>query len=100
MKGFKPCSTFVKPLKHCCVIVYFAKFILQLGTRIEPINIKVELDGYEWCCKAGAETSAVTEGTTDLLDSVLVYDLNGNGIPISDLWKDRKAVVAFARHFG
>lgn len=42
----------------------------------------------------------MTEGTTDLLDSVLVYDLNGNGIPISDLWKDRKAVVAFARHFG
>ncbi|CAN6909260.1 unnamed protein product [Brassica oleracea] len=24
----------------------------------------------------------------------------GNEIPISDLWKDRKAVVAFARHFG
>ncbi|KAI3447630.1 hypothetical protein Pfo_004295 [Paulownia fortunei] len=48
----------------------------------------------------GAETSAMTEGTTDLLDSVLVFDLNGNGIPISDLWKDRKAVVAFARHFG
>ncbi|KAH6797728.1 Thioredoxin superfamily protein [Perilla frutescens var. hirtella] len=48
----------------------------------------------------GADTSAVTEGTLDLLDNVLVYDLNGNGIPISDLWKDRKAVVAFARHFG
>ena len=29
-----------------------------------------------------------------------MFDLNGNGIPISDLWKDRKAVVAFARHFG
>lgn len=38
--------------------------------------------------------------TADLLDSVKVFDLNGNGIPISDLWKDRKAVVAFARHFG
>ncbi|KAL8504569.1 hypothetical protein ACS0TY_015945 [Phlomoides rotata] len=48
----------------------------------------------------GANASAVTEGTTDSLDSVLVYDLNGNAIPISDLWKDRKAVVAFARHFG
>ncbi|XP_057801387.1 DNA topoisomerase 6 subunit A [Salvia miltiorrhiza] len=49
---------------------------------------------------AGADTSAVTDGTNDLLDSVIVYDLNGNEIPISDLWKDRKAVVAFARHFG
>ncbi|KAL0316271.1 UNVERIFIED_CONTAM: Thioredoxin-like protein AAED1, chloroplastic [Sesamum radiatum] len=49
---------------------------------------------------AGAESSTMTEGTTDLLDSVLVYNLDGKGIPISDLWKDRKAVVAFARHFG
>ncbi|KAL2229425.1 UNVERIFIED_CONTAM: Thioredoxin-like protein AAED1, chloroplastic [Sesamum indicum] len=49
---------------------------------------------------AGAESSTITEGTTDLLDSVLVFNLDGNGIPISDLWKDRKAVVAFARHFG
>ncbi|KAL3839608.1 hypothetical protein ACJIZ3_024199 [Penstemon smallii] len=46
------------------------------------------------------ETSAVTESTINLLDTAKVYDLNGNGIPISDLWKDRKAVVAFARHFG
>ncbi|KAG6412039.1 hypothetical protein SASPL_124699 [Salvia splendens] len=41
----------------------------------------------------GAGTSAVTDATTDLLESVIVYDLNGNGIPISDLWKDRKAVM-------
>ncbi|XP_074275489.1 thioredoxin-like protein AAED1, chloroplastic isoform X2 [Silene latifolia] len=34
------------------------------------------------------------------LDKVRVFDLSGNGIPITDLWKDRKAVVAFARHFG
>ncbi|XP_038684702.1 thioredoxin-like protein AAED1, chloroplastic isoform X2 [Tripterygium wilfordii] len=33
-------------------------------------------------------------------EDITVFDLNGNGIPISDLWKDRKAVVAFARHFG
>lgn len=51
-------------------------------------------------CKAGADTSALTEGTKDSLDRVVVYDLNGNEIPIFDLWKDRKAVVAFARHFG
>ncbi|GMP85278.1 hypothetical protein CsSME_00038504 [Camellia sinensis var. sinensis] len=42
----------------------------------------------------------VSEDTTSLLDTVQVFDLNGNGVPISDLWKDRKAVVAFARHFG
>lgn len=38
--------------------------------------------------------------TADLLDTVKILDLRGNEIPISDLWKDRKAVVAFARHFG
>lgn len=26
--------------------------------------------------------------------------MNGKSILISDLWKDRKPVVAFARHFG
>jgi hypothetical protein len=51
-------------------------------------------------CETGIETSVVSEDTTNLLDTVNVFDLNGNAIPISDLWKDRKAVVAFARHFG
>ncbi|OMP03661.1 Thioredoxin-like protein [Corchorus olitorius] len=46
------------------------------------------------------QSAGVSEDTVDLLDTVKVFDLNGNGIPISDLWKDRKAVVAFARHFG
>ncbi|KAD0027276.1 hypothetical protein E3N88_44893 [Mikania micrantha] len=36
----------------------------------------------------------------ELLERVDVFDLNGNSVLISDLWKDRKAVVAFARHFG
>ncbi|XP_062165614.1 thioredoxin-like protein AAED1, chloroplastic isoform X2 [Alnus glutinosa] len=49
---------------------------------------------------SGIETSAVSEDTTSLLDTVKVLDLNGNAIPISDLWKDRRSVVAFARHFG
>ncbi|KAK3227676.1 hypothetical protein Dsin_007538 [Dipteronia sinensis] len=49
----------------------------------------------------GIESSGlVGEGSANLLDTVKVFDLNGNAIPISDLWKDRKAVVAFARHFG
>uniref|UniRef100_A0A7N1A8V0 Thioredoxin-like protein AAED1, chloroplastic n=1 Tax=Kalanchoe fedtschenkoi TaxID=63787 RepID=A0A7N1A8V0_KALFE len=49
---------------------------------------------------AGVDSSSVTEGTTNLLDTVQVFGLDGKGIRISDLWKDRKAVVAFARHFG
>ncbi|CAJ1895464.1 unnamed protein product [Sphenostylis stenocarpa] len=49
---------------------------------------------------AGVESSVLSEDTTSSLDSVKVFDLKGNEIPISDLWKDRKAVVAFARHFG
>ncbi|KAJ4704817.1 thioredoxin-like protein AAED1, chloroplastic [Melia azedarach] len=49
----------------------------------------------------GIESSgSVSEDTANILDTVKVFDLNGNAIPISDLWKDRKAVVAFARHFG
>ncbi|KAH0874226.1 hypothetical protein HID58_071588 [Brassica napus] len=32
--------------------------------------------------------------TADLLETVKVSDLKGNEIPISDLWKDRKAVLA------
>ena len=48
----------------------------------------------------GIQSSGVSEDMGDLLDTVKVFDLNGNGIPISDLWEDRKAVIAFARHFG
>ncbi|CAM8892003.1 unnamed protein product [Rhodiola kirilowii] len=49
---------------------------------------------------AGAESSILNEDTKNLLDTVQVFGLDGKGVPISDLWKDRKAVVAFARHFG
>lgn len=49
---------------------------------------------------SGIETSEASEDNSTLLDTAKVFDLNGNGIPISQLWKDRKAVVAFARHFG
>ncbi|KAJ4825973.1 hypothetical protein Tsubulata_007740 [Turnera subulata] len=51
---------------------------------------------------ARVEASGLAGGveTPDLLETVKVFDLNGNPVPISDLWKDRKAVVAFARHFG
>ncbi|XP_062215977.1 thioredoxin-like protein AAED1, chloroplastic isoform X2 [Phragmites australis] len=46
-----------------------------------------------------AEAPAV-EGLTRKLQGVEVFDLSGKAVPIVDLWKDRKAVVAFARHFG
>ncbi|KAF3442076.1 hypothetical protein FNV43_RR15992 [Rhamnella rubrinervis] len=49
---------------------------------------------------SGIESSVAGEDETNLLDTAKVFDLNGVGIPISDLWKDRRAVVAFARHFG
>ncbi|XP_065857192.1 thioredoxin-like protein AAED1, chloroplastic [Euphorbia lathyris] len=45
-------------------------------------------------------SGSVDENSANLLNTVKVFDLDGNGIPISDIWKDRKAVVAFARHFG
>ncbi|XP_076889261.1 thioredoxin-like protein AAED1, chloroplastic [Bidens hawaiensis] len=46
----------------------------------------------------GTSQTLVESGS--LLERVEVFDLNGNSVLISDLWKDRKAVVAFARHFG
>ncbi|KAH7513037.1 hypothetical protein FEM48_Zijuj12G0153900 [Ziziphus jujuba var. spinosa] len=50
---------------------------------------------------SGIESSvADEEDVANLLDTVKVVGLNGVEIPISDLWKDRKAVIAFARHFG
>ncbi|VVB11050.1 unnamed protein product [Arabis nemorensis] len=48
----------------------------------------------------GASGTGTEKESVDLLDTVKILDLKGNEIPISDLWKDRKAVVAFARHFG
>uniref|UniRef100_A0A1J3H950 Thioredoxin-like protein AAED1, chloroplastic n=1 Tax=Noccaea caerulescens TaxID=107243 RepID=A0A1J3H950_NOCCA len=48
----------------------------------------------------GASGTGIGKETVDLLDTVKILDLRGDEIPISDLWKDRKAVVAFARHFG
>ncbi|PWA64377.1 thioredoxin superfamily protein [Artemisia annua] len=47
---------------------------------------------------SGTAESLVETG--GLLERVEVFDVNGKSILISDLWKDRKAVVAFARHFG
>ncbi|KAF9597906.1 hypothetical protein IFM89_022267 [Coptis chinensis] len=48
----------------------------------------------------GNASTLISEDTQSLLNKVNVFDLNGNATVISDLWKDRKALVAFARHFG
>ncbi|XP_022745471.1 thioredoxin-like protein AAED1, chloroplastic [Durio zibethinus] len=74
-------------LKHC-------KNENKISTRRNPL-VASAVSG-----STGVQSSGLSEDTVDLLDVVKVFDLNGNGIPISDLWKDRKAVVAFARHFG
>ncbi|XVE61769.1 hypothetical protein DITRI_Ditri06bG0066400 [Diplodiscus trichospermus] len=66
----------------------------EISTRRNPL-VASAVSG-----STGGQSSGLSEDTVDLLDTVEVFDLNGNGIPISDLWKDRKAVVAFARHFG
>ncbi|CAD6203179.1 unnamed protein product [Miscanthus lutarioriparius] len=44
--------------------------------------------------------AAPTEGLVQKLQGVEVFDLSGKAVPIVDLWKERKAVIAFARHFG
>ncbi|KAK7285110.1 hypothetical protein RJT34_19869 [Clitoria ternatea] len=78
---------------------------LNQHLRIYPKNsLKLSKNQYHATTISFASTSTesaeLSEDTMSSLDSVKVFDLNGNGIPISDLWKDRKAVVAFARHFG
>ncbi|KAG8374271.1 hypothetical protein BUALT_Bualt11G0114200 [Buddleja alternifolia] len=87
----------------------FAKPSQKLNTHCSNVLAKSALTNspHKWVItpsaissSSGTETSAMTKGNIDLLESVVVLDLDGNEIPISDLWKDRKAVVAFARHFG
>lgn len=43
---------------------------------------------------------ASEEDLASSLKGVEVFDLTGKAIPIVNLWRDRRAVVAFARHFG
>ncbi|OEL22081.1 Thioredoxin-like protein AAED1, chloroplastic [Dichanthelium oligosanthes] len=47
-----------------------------------------------------AAEAAPAEGLAQKLQGVEVFDVSGKAVPIVDLWKDRKAVIAFARHFG
>ncbi|RVW98771.1 Thioredoxin-like protein AAED1, chloroplastic [Vitis vinifera] len=74
---------------------------LGFSLSFRPCNESIELSSSRSVITASAASgSPGNDDTTNLLDRAQVFDLNGNGIPISDLWKDRKAVVAFARHFG
>ncbi|KAH7842629.1 hypothetical protein Vadar_007523 [Vaccinium darrowii] len=66
--------------------------------RSSPQDSKIAVSAVSG--SSGIAASEVSEDTTSLLDRVEVFNLNGHGIPISDLWKERKAIVAFARHFG
>jgi meiotic recombination protein SPO11 len=50
--------------------------------------------------RAGEAAAAPVEGLAKSLQGVEVFDLSGKAVPVVDLWKDRKAIVAFARHFG
>ncbi|XP_008447212.2 thioredoxin-like protein AAED1, chloroplastic [Cucumis melo] len=72
---------------HCKNIVKFS--LRRTGVVVSAISGSPGIGSY-----------VESGNTADLLESVKVFDLNGDGIPISDLWKIRKAVVAFARHFG
>lgn len=48
----------------------------------------------------GNAAPLISDDTPNLLNAAKVFDLNGKEFAVSDLWKDRRAVVAFARHFG
>ncbi|KAL2514410.1 Thioredoxin-like protein AAED1 [Forsythia ovata] len=100
-------NVFIHPSSHCIVSKPSQKYNycldfphLQSNSTFIHSPSKRLVSASAISSSSGSKTSAVSEDTTNLLDTVQVFDLNGNGIPISDLWKDRKAVVAFARHFG
>lgn len=48
----------------------------------------------------GSASPVTYEDLTNSLENVEVFDITGKAIRITDLWRDRKAVIAFARHFG
>lgn len=58
------------------------------------------LPGAKFGAIGSTAEAAPSEGLAQKLQGVDVFDLSGKAVPIVDLWKERKAVVAFARHFG
>ncbi|XP_020686382.1 thioredoxin-like protein AAED1, chloroplastic isoform X2 [Dendrobium catenatum] len=74
------------------VSTYHTKKSCRFSRFLSPIPSTVS--------SSGIASTASDEDITSSLEKVEVYDLMGKAIPIFDLWRDRKAVVAFARHFG
>ncbi|KAI4300217.1 hypothetical protein L6164_033616 [Bauhinia variegata] len=75
--------------------IKYPKNLLIFSPRTHTLTVASAVSG-----SADVESSLVGDDTKSLLDTVKVFDLKGNDVSISDIWKDRKAVVAFARHFG
>lgn len=72
----------------------------QLTRRIRLLLPAAATAKPEAIGSAAEAAAAPVEGLARSLQGVEVFDLSGKAVPIVDLWKDRKAVVAFARHFG
>ncbi|XP_072975046.1 thioredoxin-like protein AAED1, chloroplastic [Typha angustifolia] len=90
-----PSTTLLRNLKHSNSTPPFSfqpknrnfpsRFVLPVPAVSDPL---------------GNSTAATSVGLANSLEGVEVFDLSGKAIPIVNLWRDRKAVVAFARHFG
>ncbi|XP_078159442.1 thioredoxin superfamily protein [Carex rostrata] len=92
-RTFFPTRTTLHPKATCCR----SNFACSLQPHKEKLRTNSVV------CLSSSTSSpgtAATEGITTSLKGVEVFDLSGKAIPILDLWKDRRAVVAFARHFG
>ncbi|MCO5564159.1 hypothetical protein L7F22_017815 [Adiantum nelumboides] len=50
--------------------------------------------------KAEEKRMSDSEKAAESLKSVEVLDMEGRSIPVTDIWKDRRVVVGFTRHFG
>lgn len=81
-------------LLNASEIISYKAFTCKVFVIIAPISFRKK------CFCTGSKSAVTSEGLTSSLEGVEVFDITGNAIRITDLWKDRKAVVAFARHFG
>ncbi|XAR50984.1 hypothetical protein NMG60_11005465 [Bertholletia excelsa] len=101
-------SNTLHPSPHPSILPMLSNHSLRPSLCPKPINLATGLSSIRSLVTVtavsgfpGIASSGLgEEGTTSLLDGVQVFDLEGRGVAISDLWKDRKAVLAFARHFG
>jgi hypothetical protein len=89
----KPGAIGIRPLPYLTVLV--AVIVLFGSVKATSVTSSRPLAG-----SAAEAAEAPAEGLARSLQRVEVFDLSGKAVPVVDLWKDRKAVVAFARHFG